>query len=225
MGQGARHNLTWMQSSEVVPSPLEMMAVRPSSETLAVRIEEVAEALAAGQPTASLELIREVGADAEALVYWAAIHQRLQRSEFGTALAEMDAILAEAGEAGEDWSGSDEAELSLQSLSAALAPLAGLDVPAGLEYAKVYIDSFPPFSLPLGDVDERAAKWLAQLLDVGVTRTGLRNLFNELADLWAGQHPLAAAQVRAWAEGPPPGDPTRDGPWMRAMLWLARTQA
>jgi len=36
----------------------------------------------------------------------------------------MDAVLAEAGEAEEDWSGSDEAELSLQSLSAALAPLA-----------------------------------------------------------------------------------------------------
>ena len=50
------------------------------------------------------------GADDEALVYWAAIHQRLRRSEFGTALAEMDAVLAEAGEAEEDWSGSDGAD-------------------------------------------------------------------------------------------------------------------
>ena len=87
-------------------------------------IERVGDALAAGQPAASLELVRRAGADDEALVYWAAIHQRLRRSEFGTALAEMDAVLAEAGEAEEDWSDSDEAELSLQSLSAALAPLA-----------------------------------------------------------------------------------------------------
>jgi hypothetical protein len=201
-----------------------MVAVRPSSETLAARIEAVGEALAAGAPAASLDLIRQVGAEADALVYWAAIGQRLQGLEFGAALAEMEALLAEAKEAEEDWSQSDEAELSLLTLSAALAPLAGLDVPVGIAYAKVYIESFPPFSLPLGDVDERAAKWLAQLLDVGVTRQGLRNLFYELADLWAGHHPLAAGQVREWAEGPPPDDPTRDGPWMRAMLWLARTQ-
>jgi len=91
-------------------SPLEIVAIRPSSETLDVRIERVVDALAAGQPAASLELVRRAGADDEALVYWAAIHQRLRRSEFGTALAEMDAVLAEAGEAEEDWSGSDEAD-------------------------------------------------------------------------------------------------------------------
>ncbi len=120
-----------------------MVAVRPTSRAVAsfvagmesaddqARIEAVGDALAAGLPVASLELIRRVaaeiapqlgGADSEALVYWAGIHQRLQGPEFGTALAEMDVLLAEDSSTAEDWSDSHEAELSLHLLSAALAP-------------------------------------------------------------------------------------------------------
>ena len=86
------------------------------------------------------------------------------------------------------------------------------------------MDNFPPFSRPLGDVDERAARWLAQLLDVGAIRTTLRTLMVALARAFEELYPSAASQVTRWAEAPLPDDPTQDEPWMRALVVLARTQ-
>ena len=204
---------------------------------LAARIEELADVLAAGAPAASLQLIALIAAEAptesltggplqmESLVYWAGVSARLRRPEFGRALAEMDRLLGEdEAEAGLEWDATDEGSLCLESLGTALAPLAGLDVAATLDYANVYVANFPPFGLPLGDVDQRAARWLAQLLDTGDVRTTLRKILAELADTWEDIHPRGAAQVRNWAGAPVPSDPTRDAPWLRAMLTLARTQ-
>ena len=78
--------------------------------------------------------------------------------------------------------------------------------------------------MPASDVDERATRWLAQLLDMGDTRAALRRALLDLAAAWEPSYPSAAAQIRAWAEGPVPPDPTADLPWLQALLPLARTQ-
>src|SRR5262249_30576568 len=80
------------------------------------------------------------------------------------------------------------------------------------------------FSRPLGDVDERAARWLAQLLDVGAIRTTLRALMVALAGAFEEPYPRASSQVARWAEEPVPDDPTQDRRWMRALVVMARTQ-
>src|SRR5262249_14104864 len=168
---------------------------------------------------------RELGHIEPALVYWAGVSARLGREDFTQAMAELDQRIP--GEEDQDdpkWASTDEGQLWLESLASGLVPLAGLDVAATLDYAKVYMDNFPPFSLPLGDVDERAARWLAQLLDVGAIRTTLRGLMVALAGAWEESCPRASSQVTRWAEAPVPEDPTQDGPWMRALAVLARTQ-
>lgn len=199
------------------------------------RIDEVADALAAGAPAATLELISAVAAEVDPgpepghieppLIYWAGVSARIGRQDFTQAMADLDQRIRDA-EAEDDleWAATDEGQLWLESLASGLVPLAGLDVAATLDYAKVYIDNFPPFSLPLGDVDERAARWLAQLLDVGAIRTTVRALMVALAAACEESYPRASSQVTRWAEAPVPGDPTQDGPWMRALAVLARTQ-
>jgi len=199
------------------------------------RIDEVADALAVGAPAATLELISAVAADVDpgpelghiepTLVYWAGVSARLGREDFTQAMAELDQRIP--GEEDQDdpkWASTEEGQLWLESIASGLVPLAGLDVAATLDYAKVYMDNFPPFSRPLGDVDERATRWLAQLLDVGTIRTTLRTLMLALARAFEEAHPRASSQVRRWAEEPPPDDPTQDGPWMRALVVMARTQ-
>lgn len=130
----------------------------------------------------------------------------------------------EEAEVGQDWGESDEGRMYLQSLATGLAPLAGLDVEACLAHARTFLANFPPMSLPLGDVDQRAARWLARLLDAGSTRATLRDLFRQLADTWRERYPFAAAQLTAWSAGEPPADPTEDLPWVQALVALARTQ-
>lgn len=122
------------------------------------------------------------------------------------------------------WGDTDEGRMYLQSVAAALAPLAGLDVDACLAHARTFLANFPPMSLPLGDVDQRAARWLAQLLDVGSTRVRLRDLLAELAETSREEYPFAAAQLSGWAAGPPPANPTEDRPWVLALVALARSQ-
>ena len=78
--------------------------------------------------------------------------------------------------------------------------------------------------MEVGDVDERATRWLAQLLDMGTTRVTLRRALLELAAAWEETHPRAADQVRRWSEAPVPSDPTQDLPWMQALLPLARAR-
>ena len=199
------------------------------------RVEQVADALAAGRPGASVEMIAAVAAGIEArggidqmqvqpLLYGAALTARLHRPDLGEALGALDAFLEGDEEEGFLSQEDPETELFLQSLAGELAALAGLDVAATLHYAGVFIDNFPRFSLPLGDVDERATRWLAQLLDMGTTRVTLRRALLELAAAWEGTHPRAAGQVRRWSEAPLPSDPTQDLPWMQALLPLARTK-
>jgi hypothetical protein len=201
---------------------------------LRARIEEVTDALSAGAPAASLELIgaiageveegSEVNAPSPALLYWAAVSSRIKRADFEQVMAGLDLQIGHEGHADPDWSETAEGLAWLESLTSGLVPLAGLDVASTLEYARVYVDNFPAFSRPLGDVDERAARWLAQLLDVGEIRARLRRLLSVLAEAWAEACPQASAQVIRWAEAPVPVDPTQDEPWMRALLVLARTQ-
>ena len=112
----------------------------------------------------------------------------------------------------------------LQSLAAGLVPLAGLDLAATRASARTFLANFPAVSLPFGDVDERAANWLARLHDSSEVRASLRDLLAQVADTWAGEHPRASEQARGWAAGPVPGDPTADGPWMRALVALVRSE-
>jgi hypothetical protein len=196
------------------------------------RIEAVADALAAGAPAASLDLVAQVAAEIvgarlaspssgvepgqlEPLVYRAGLAVRLRRPDLGEIVGELERWLEPAGAGDGAWEEDPEAcELFLQSLASGLAPLAGLDVAATLHYARIFMDNFPPFSLPLGDVDERATRWLAQLLDMGGTRAALRQTLLDLAAAWEAEHPRAAGRIRTWAEAP----------WMQALLPLARTQ-
>ena len=201
---------------------------------LHVRIEEVADALSAGTPAAILELIgaiagelearSELGAPEPALVYWAAVRSRIKRPDFEQAMAGLEQRIGTESDSDPEWPETTEGLAWLESLTSGLVPLAGLDVAATLDYARVYMDNFPAFSRPLGDVDERAARWLAQLMDVGEIRGRLRRLLPVLAEAWAEACPRASAQVIRWAEPPVPVDPTQDEPWMRALLVLARTQ-
>jgi hypothetical protein len=190
------------------------------------RIERVADVLSAGDPDAALASVAALVGDLEpewppgtsslpALVCRAAVSARVRRPDCGQAVAELDRRLAAEPQ---------DAELVLERLGSGLLPLAGLDVAAALHYAKVFVDNFPASSRPLGDVDERAARWLAQLLDLGGVRTALRQALLDVAAAWEPEHALAAAQLRAWAEAPVPADQTQDLPWVRSLLPLARTQ-
>lgn len=150
------------------PTPLHMVAVRPDPDGVASllesarrsgqeeRIDQVAETLAAGVPAASMELISQVSselgaeyADQESLIYWAAIGERLTRPEFASAMAGIERMMTEGGGA-EGWDAGDEAELALQLLAAALAPLAGQgpaqsldDAAFDLRLAAVRVDDYP----------------------------------------------------------------------------------
>lgn len=186
------------------------------------QLERVARSLAAGSPTAALEVIDEVAAEIKAsstldparlpsLTYWSALTACIRWSD-------LDQIAAglEGGEA--------DHEPLQEQLGNLLLPLTGLDLAGATHYARVFMDNFPQFSLPLGDVDERATRWLAQLLDMGSIRSTLRDALREVAAAWERDRPGAAAVVRGWAESPMPADQTQDLPWMRALLPLARTQ-
>jgi len=222
-------------AAPVAPDRLKSFSEQPLEGELRGRIDEVADALTAGAPAATLELISSVAAEVDRgpelgqieppLIYWAGVSARICRQDFAQAVAELDQqIREEEAQDGQEWAATDEGQAWLESLASGLVPLAGLDVAATLDYAKVYMDNFPPFSLPLGDVDERAARWLAQLLDVGAIRTTLRALMVALAGACEESCPRASSQVTRWAEAPVPEDPTQDGPWMRALAVLARTQ-
>lgn len=151
------------------------------------------------------------------------VDRRLREPDFDRVMAAIESELAEAGEAS-GWGDRDEGLLFLQALSIGLAPLAGLDLEAGQASARTFLENFPIYGLPLGDVDHRAALWLAQLLDTGGIRIDYRERFRRLADIWTAAYPLAAAQLRAWSAGEPPADPRHDQPWVRVMIALARTQ-
>jgi hypothetical protein len=139
-------------------------------------------------------------------------------------MAAIDERLAADDAEAERWADQPEGRMYLQSLAAALVPLAGLDLDATSASAQTFLVNFPSVSLPFGDVDERAADWLARLHDAPAIREALRALLGQVGDTWAEPYPLAADQARRWASAPLPTDPTADEPWMRALVALVRSQ-
>src|SRR5437660_2505912 len=196
---------------------------------LAERVDAVGDALEAGSPEAAIAELdagtgerAAAGGDATDLRA-AAIAARVARPDYGSILAAMEERLA-AGEADATWAEQPEGQMYLQSLAAGLVPLAGLDLNATRASTRMFLANFPAVSLPFGDVDERAANWLARLHDSAEVRSALRDLLVLVADTWAEPHPLASAQARRWGSEPAPADPTADGPWMRALVALVRAE-
>jgi len=116
-------------------------------------------------------------------------------------------------------------EQPLRALVTWLLPLAGVDVEAAAGHAGTYVANFPLAGRALGDLDERAAAWLAQLMDEPPARDRLRELLAGLAAAWADPWPLAAERAAGWAAEAAPADPRQDEPWMAAMLALAAAAA
>jgi hypothetical protein len=196
---------------------------------LAERIDALGDALEAGSPDEALAELNAVEGELEAAgvdaaeLRAAAVAARVARPDYGAVLGAMQERLAD-GDADEGWGERPEGQMYLQSLAVSLAPLAGLDVEATRASARMFLANFPAVSLPFGDVDERAANWLARLHDSEVVRASLRDLLALLADTWADRHPLASEQARRWGAQPPPADPTADAPWMRGLVALVRSE-
>jgi hypothetical protein len=197
------------------------------------RLEGLGEVLDRGDPAATaaeldalageLEALGVAGPDLRATLERAAIVVRVGGSDFGLVMAAIEARITEdAGDEG--WGDTPEGQMYLQSLAAALVRLVGLDLEATLASARTFLANFPSVSLPFGDVDERAANWLARLHDSPAVRAALRDRLVLVGNTWTAQHPLAAEQARRWGSAPIPEDPTEDGPWVRALVALARTQ-
>jgi hypothetical protein len=203
---------------------------------LAERIDTLGDVLERGDPAAARAGLDAVALELDAagvggpelgdLLRPAAIAARLARPDYGAVMADIDERLAgEArGASGGGWADQAEGQMYLQSLAAVLVPLAGLDLDSTRASARTFLANFPSVSLPFGDVDERAANWLARLHDSPATRESLRELLVLVGDTWAAEHPAAAEQARRWGSGPIPDDPTADKPWMRALVALVRTQ-
>lgn len=139
--------------------------------------------------------------------------------ELGDLVAAIEARAAEPG-----WGDSPEGLMYLQSIALALVPQTGLDLDAARANARIFLENFPPMSLPFGDVDQRAARWLAQLLDEGGSRSDLRRSIAALAEAWQPIASVAAEQLGKWSAGEAPADPREDSPWFQALVALARTE-
>ncbi len=200
---------------------------------LAERIEALGDVLERGVPADSEAVLEAAagelraagidGPDLAAELRQAAVQARLGRPDYGAVMGAIEERLAEDG-TDAAWGGGPEGQMYLQSLAASLVPLAGLDLDGVRESARTFLANFPTVSLPFGDVDERAANWLARLHDSPEVRGSLRALLAQVGDAWGASHPLAAEQARRWGSGAVPGDPTADAPWMRALVALVRTQ-
>ncbi|HYW23842.1 MAG TPA: hypothetical protein VE953_06725, partial [Terriglobales bacterium] len=133
---------------------------------LGERLEAVGDALEAGSAAAASAELEAVAGELEAAgldpsgLRAAAIAARVARDDYGAVLAAMEEGLAGAGP-DSGWGEQPEGQMYLQSLAAALVPLAGLDLDAARASAHTFLANFPAVSLPFGDVDERAANWLA----------------------------------------------------------------
>lgn len=198
------------------------------------RIEEVVAALDAGRPLAAWTLIDEIAgrlqdAEPEAsmrpLIYWSAVAARLDRDDLEQLMATTEEHLGGPRPPDPElWDQTSRGHALSEALAGRLVPLAGLDVEAALEYTRIYVANFPQFSRPMGDLDQRATVWIAQILDLGSTRRTHRRILRRVAQTWPSRYPRAADQARRLADGPPPDDPTQDQPWVRGLMTLARTQ-
>jgi hypothetical protein len=208
---------------------VEELLAAAANAGLAARIDAVGDVLEAGSADAASAELDAVAGELEAAgvdpagLRAAAIAARVARPDYGVVLAAMEERLA-GGEPDDAWGERPEGQMYLQSLAAGLAPLAGLDLDATRASARTFLANFPAVSLPFGDVDERAANWLARLHDSPDIRASLRHLLTLVAGTWVDEHPLASEQARRWGAGPVPSDPTADGPWMRALVALVRSE-
>lgn len=200
----------------------------------AERIESLGDVLQLGAPADAAAQLEAVaggleaagidGPDLRATLRRAAIEARIGRADYGAVMTAIEERLASEVAPPGHWGNQPEGQMYLQSLAAGLAPLAGADLDAVRASARTFLSNFPSVSLPFGDVDERAANWLARLYDSRDLRESLRALLVQAGDCWAAQHPHAAEQARRWGSGPVPDDPTADELWMRALVALVRTQ-
>jgi hypothetical protein len=198
------------------------------------RLEALGDVLERGSPGESSAEVDAIAGELEAAgveapdlrdaLRGAAVEARLGRPDYGAVMAAIDERLGDDAAEAERWADQSEGRMYLQSLAAGLLPLAGLDLDATSASAETFLVNFPSVSLPFGDVDERAANWLARLHDSPAIRGALRALLVRVGDTWAASYPLAAGQARRWGSGPLPSDPTADEPWMRALVALVRSQ-
>jgi hypothetical protein len=220
---------------QAVPQMMELAEAVGCDGDAAHRMEELVRVLASGKPGLLVELIEQIASDIKnaelgadhlrAMLYWATVDRWLASPEVEQIVARIDHLLKARAADSDDWDLTAEAEQAREAIASAIAPIAGVDVSAAGEYAALYVANFPPFSLPLGDVDRRAAAWLAQIFDLGSTRRRLREVMARLASTWAGRYPRAGRQVGNWAALPMPADPTQDGLWVGGLVPLARAHA
>lgn len=211
-----------------------LLALEPPPEARLDQVEaaagsgvltQVAGVLAQGDPGAAADSIvasaLELADASPSDLYWAAVRRRVQEPDVAALMAELEVRLVEesAGDAHSD----RDTELLLSPLAFELLPLAGLDLAAATGYARVFCDNYPLAGRALGDMPERAADWLARLLDQGDVRPTLGRLLSRVGQAYESRRPLAADRCRLWGSQ---SDltPTQDRAWMRAMLALARTQ-
>jgi hypothetical protein len=90
-------------------------------------------------------------------------------------------------------------ELALAVAAQAVAAAAPFRERAA-EDAAAYVASFPMPGKPLGDVDERAARWLAQRYGTPARRARVRRAVASLADAAPADFPRAAAALAALDE-------------------------
>lgn len=209
--------------------PVEPASLARLPDASESRIAEVLAALQEGRPPATAALIEEIAGELDQtppLVYWTAVEEGLrQDSDLDRVLAAMDERLGAVRP--EDlvlWDQTNQGRALSEAVAGRVLPLTGLDLEAALDFTQVYLDNFPLFSRPLGDVDQRAAGWIAQVLDVGATRATHRRILFRLTELAGPRHPRAADYLREWAVGPAPADPTQDAPWKSGLITLVRTK-
>lgn len=80
--------------------------------------------------------------------------------------------------------------------------------------ARLYLDSFPPEGRPLGDVELRAARWLAVRYGTTERRAAARSALDALADRADAEAPRAAAALAALRAEPLPDDASADDLWL-----------
>lgn len=191
-------------------------------------VAEVAELLAHGDAQETVDAIRRLaaslppGPELPALIYQAAARIAMERPDLTQIVTGLETQLALEPADQSDWT--QDEDPFLQAVGAGLLPIAGLDVQGTFHFTKVFMENFPTYSLPLGDYDLRATRWIAQLMDMGSIRAAYRQRMRELAGAHENSAPLACTRMREWAAGPPPADPTADVPWTQGLLALVRSQ-
>jgi len=178
---------------------------RPSQYDLPPNlIESVVEALANGVPAEVEERVLATAADAipdvepplaRALVRKAALH----------------ALIAEPGlretlTAFEEWlDGALGVESAMALATGWALPAAGLDLDTAAREARLYIDAYPSEGRVIGDLDRRAARWLAERLAQVQARPAdrlpaVRRSIRALAEAAESEFPQAGASLRGVAD-------------------------